>query len=220
MITRNPNFRYYLDNALFSSLRKRMIDFHPYTQSQLLNILKARAVSGLKSHAYSVEILKVIASIASKSSDARYAIELLWRAGKIAEGCSSSEIMYEHIRKAQVSIFPVKQSFITDIPLHQQLVLLAIASILHKKTDQRFVLSQEIRTTYSKICKTRGLNPRKTTQFWSYLQELSKLGFLQLEVINRHENGSSLGRTAKVSINDLPVAELTNFLLDKVKSEN
>ncbi|MHA2054608.1 MAG: Cdc6/Cdc18 family protein, partial [Candidatus Hodarchaeales archaeon] len=80
LITRNPNFQYFLDNALFSSLSKRILDFPPYTQSQLLNILKARAKIGLKAHSYSLEILNVIASIADKGNDARYAIELLWRA--------------------------------------------------------------------------------------------------------------------------------------------
>jgi cell division control protein 6 len=218
LITRNPNFQYFLDNALFSSLSKRILDFPPYTQSQLLNILKARAKIGLKAHSYSLEILNVIASIADKGNDARYAIELLWRAAKIAEGRSSTEILYEHVRKAQVSIFPVKQSFITDIPLHQQLVLLALASLLQEKNDQRFVLSREIRMKYSQICKTKGITPRKTTQFWLYLQELHKHGFLQLKVINRHKDGTSLGRIAQVSINDLPVDELTTLLLETMKT--
>ncbi len=219
LITRNPNFRFYLDNALFSSLSKRMLDFPPYSQSQLQNILEARAKAGLKAHSYSFEVLNVIAAIASVASDARFAIELLWRAAKIAEGRSSTEILYEHIRAAQVSIFPIKQSFITDIPQHQQLVLLALASLLQEKKDQRFVFSKEIQKKYAQICRGRGVKPRKTTQFWLYLQELNKHGFLQLKVINRHEDGVSLGRMAKVSINDLPVDELTTLLLEYMKDK-
>ena len=212
LITRNPNFHSFLDPALFSSLSKRMIIFSAYTLGQLNDIITFRAEQGLKFSAYSPEILKMIAEIAHKQKDARYAIELLWRAGKTAEGEKTNEILYEHVRKAQLSSFPVKQSLITDLPLHQKLVLFTIAQLLEQRNNEGFILSSELKREYEITCGIKGVTPRKQTQFWIYIQELSKNVFITSEVVNRHNKGKSKGRTAKISISDFPVGELTYFL--------
>lgn len=212
LITRNPNFHTFLDPALFSSLSKRMIIFPPYTLLQLYDIVSLRAEQGLKFSAYSPEILKMISEIAHKQKDARYAIELLWRAGKTAEGEKVKEILHEHVRKAQISSFPVKQSLITDLPLHQKLVLFTIAQLLRQRNNEGYILSNEIKREYEITCGIKGVTPRKQTQFWIYIQELTKSGLITSEVINRHNKGKSQGRTAKISISDFPVCELTNFL--------
>ena len=212
LVTRTPHLYTYLDSALFSSLSKRMIVFHPYNATQLYDILLARAKRGLNNSTYTTEILMEIAVIAHTSGDARYALELLWRAAKIAEGEHSNEILFEHVRKAQASSFPIKQSLITDLPLHQKFVLLSIASILKQQTDTKYALTAEIKRKYKGMCHNNGLTPRKQTQFWVYLQELHKLGLIKLKVINRHKQGKSLGRTGKVSISDFPVTDLFHVL--------
>jgi cell division control protein 6 len=212
LITRNPNFQSYLDPALFSSLSRRMIIFPAYTLMQLYDIVSFRAEQGLKFSAFSPEILKMIAEIAHRQNDARYAIELLWRAGKTAEGEKAQEILYEHVRKAQISNFPVKQSLITDLPQHQKIILFTIAQLLLRRNDEGYILTSEIKREYEITCGIKGITPRKQTQFWIYIKELSKNGLITSEVINRHNKGKSQGRTAKVSIPDFPVCELTAFL--------
>ena len=212
LITRSRQLFTYLDSALYSSLSKRMIIFHPYNATQLYDILLARAKQGLNISTYSNEILKEIAVIAHSSGDARYALELLWRAAKVAESEHSREIFFEHVRKAQVSSFPIKQSLITDLPLHQKIVLFSIASILKRQNDTMYALSADVKRKYEKSCQNTGVSPRKQTQFWVYLQELHKIGLIKLEIINRHKKGKSLGRTGKVSISDLPVNELVEYL--------
>ena len=212
LITRNPNFHCFLDPALFSSLSKRMIIFPPYTHNQILDIIARRAEQGLKISAFSPEILERIAVMAQKQNDVRYAIELLWRAGKTAEGEKSPEILYEHVRKAQLSSFPIKQSLIADLPQHQKLVLFTIAQLLLRRNDEGYILSSEIKREYEINCRIKGIIPRKQTQYWIYLQELTKSGLITSEVINRHIRGKSLGRTAKISISNFPVGELTTFL--------
>jgi len=212
LITRNPNFQEYLDPAIFSSLSKRMIIFPPYTHNQILDIVTRRAEQGLKLSAFSPEILEMIAVMAQKQNDARYAIELLWRAGKTAEGEKKQEILYEHVRKAQLNNFPVKQSLIADLPQHQKLILFTIAQLLLRRNSEGYILSNEIKREYEINCAIKGIIPRKQTQYWIYLQELTKSGLITSEVINRHIKGKSLGRTAKISISDFPVGELTAFL--------
>jgi cell division control protein 6 len=212
LITRSPYLYTYLDSAIYSSLSKRMITLHPYTTTQLYDILMARAKHGLNDATYTNEVIKEIAKIAHASGDARYALELLWRAGKVAEGEQSDEITFEHVRIAQVSSFPIKQSLITDLPLHQKIVLFSIATILKNQSNSMYVFTSDIKEKYKSLCQTNGLKARKQTQFWVYMQELHKIGLIKLEIINRHNKGKSLGRTGKVSISDFPIAELLHLL--------
>jgi cell division control protein 6 len=213
-VTRNPHFQTLLDSALLSSLSQGFIKFEPYTPEQIFDILFQRAQQGLYETAYSREAIKAIASLAFNYGDARYAIELLWRSAKVAEQEDSSTINFEHIRKAQISVFPINQSILTDLPPQLKRVLYALASLLDCKKHIAYVTSRELREKYSEICKTSHERPRKQTQFWNYLQQLAKQGLIELKVQNRHENGKSAGRTTLIGISDLPVSELL-FLLEQ-----
>lgn len=212
LVTRNPHFETLLDTALLSSLSQCVIVFEPYNANQLFDILSFRAQQGLYERAYSNDILKAIASLAFKNGDARYAIELLWRSAKVAEQEEAQRIDFEHIRKAQVSVFPIRQSIITDLPLQQKTVLLALALLLNYEKNRAYVTTNELRDKYNEICEKSRLNPRKQTQFWIYLQELDKQGLIELKVQNRHKNGKSAGRTTKIGISDFPVSELILLL--------
>ena len=220
LITRNPSFQAYLDSTLYSSLSKRMIIFHPYNVEQLFDILLSRAKLGLKSTSYSHQILKEVASLSHTHGDARYAIELLWRAAKMAESSGKQEIHFEHVRKAQASNFPIKSSIITSLPAHQRLVLLSIARLLQQYPSKSYAYSTEIIKQYEKSCEEVGEIPRKLTQFWSYLRELKINGFIQIQIVNRHKKGRSEGRVAKISINDLPVRELISLLSRKINTND
>lgn len=213
-VTRNPHFQNLLDSALLSSLAQGIIKFEPYSTQQLFDILFQRAKQGLYEAAFSREVIKAIASLAFSQSDARYAIELLWRSAKVAEQEDSLQINFEHIRKAQVSVFPINQTIITDLPPQQKLLLFALASLLNSKKHIAYVTSKELREKYNEICKKSHIRPRKQTQFWNYLQQLTRQGLIELEVQNRHESGKSAGRITLIGISDLPVSELL-FLLEQ-----
>ncbi|UCG90211.1 MAG: AAA family ATPase [Candidatus Heimdallarchaeota archaeon] len=214
LVTRNPHFQKFLDPALLSSLSQRVIIFEPYNATKLFDILSLRAQQGLYEEAYSNDILKTIADFAYKNGDARYAIELLWRSAKVAEQEESQYIDFEHIRKAQVSIFPIKQSIITDLTSQLKKVLFALALLLKHEKNRAFVTTNELQNKYNEICKKSQEKPRKQTQFWNYLQKLAGLGLIELQVQNRHQNGKSAGRTTLISISDLPVSDLL-LLLDQ-----
>lgn len=214
LITRNPQFQKLLDPVLLSSLSQRLITFEPYTAPQLFDILSLRAHTGLFNEGYSNEIISQVANIASKrGGDARYAIELLWRSGKITDQEGSSKIDLEHLRRAQAEVFPVKNSIITDLSFQLKNVLLALAVLLDNEKTRSFVTTRELRKKYTEICKETNLLPRKQTQFWSYLQDLSQQGLIELRVHNRHtDDGKSVGRTSMIGISDIPVSNLLYLL--------
>jgi cell division control protein 6 len=217
-ITRDPNFRQYLDSSTASSLGKNFITFPPYTRSELFDIIADRSELGLHDECYDNELLDVISSIAEEYGDARFAIELLWRAAKFADQGKNDRITPEHIRKAVVSVLPMEKSVLNDLNTHQKLILLSIARLLHCNDSKQFVTTPELKKTYNQICEEAGVRHRRQTQVWTYLKDLGRLGLVQLEVENRHKQGRSLGRVTNIYVRDLPVEEIIqslNHLIEK-----
>ncbi|MFX0211699.1 MAG: Cdc6/Cdc18 family protein, partial [Candidatus Hodarchaeota archaeon] len=207
LITRKPEFNSLFDPALISSLSQKIVKFNAYNPSQLGDILLDRARKGLYENSYSKEVIAQVATLGFKYGDARYAIELLWRSAKLAEK-SQTGISVEHVRKAQVSVFPISKTLITDLPIQQKIVLFSLAKLLIKTEMKTFVTTTELRSKYEEICIEKDIIPRKQTQFWVYLQELAKQGLVELNVVNRHQDGKSVGRTSLIGIIDVPLSEL------------
>lgn len=208
--TRDKNFRYYLDSSTASSLGRNFITFPPYTRNQLFDIISSRAEQGLRTECYDDDLIEVIAGLAEESGDARFAIELLWRAGKFTDQEKKSFITPEHVRKAVVSVLPIEKSVIDDLNIHQKLLLLSIAKLLLE--NQHFVTTPEVKSTYTSICEEAGVRPRRQTQIWVYLKDLTRLGLIQQEVENRHKNGRSEGRITTIRVRDIPVIDIIQAL--------
>jgi len=200
-----------IDYLTASSLGRNFIFFPPYTRNQLFDIVYARAKLGLREVCYNDELLEVIASLAEEYGDARFAIELLWKAGKIADKENVDCIVPEHVRKAIVVILPMEKSMIEELNSHQQLILLSVAKLL---TDgQTKVTTPEVKQYYQQICEEANIRARRPTQVWAYLKDLSRLGLIKQEVENRHnQKGRSLGRVTTIKIRDIPVTDIIQSL--------
>jgi cell division control protein 6 len=208
--TRDQNFRYHLDSSTVSSLGRNFITFPPYTRNQLFDIVSSRAELGLREESYNDDLIEVIAGLAEEYGDARFAIELLWRAAKLADREKKDQIMVEHVRKAVVSVLPIEKSVLEDLNTHQKLLLLSIAKLL---CDNRpFVTTPEVKSSYISLCEEAGVRARRQTQIWAYLKDLGRLGLIQQEVENRHKNGRSMGRVTTIRVRDIPVNEIIQSL--------
>lgn len=213
LITRDPDFRLLLDSSTESSLSKTTMSFSKYSAEDLLNIVEDRAKIGLKNNTYTQDILKHIARISQNRGDARLAIELLWRAGKIADRDNSEIIQPEHIREARVSVFPINREIIKDLRRHHCFLLLGIIRAFQDENESSTIPTTIIRDYYNRACEEYRTIPRKATQLWEYVKELSILGLISIEVVNRHsETGKSLGRISMVSLVDIPVNSLIEEL--------
>lgn len=211
LITRDENFRHYLDLSTASSLGQNYIFFKPYTRAQLYDIIYSRAEEGLKEESYDDDLIDLIASLAEENGDARFAIDLLWRAAKIADQENENHIKNEHVRNAIVTILPIEKSLLDDLNTHQKILLLSTAKLLQNE-KKLFATTPEVKQSYIEICEEAGVRPRRQTQVWSYLRDLNKLGLIQLEVMNRHNQGRSMGRVTSIRISDIPVTEIINRL--------
>lgn len=181
LITRKLEFLSSLDKSVQSSLLHNVINFERYTSEQLYDIIQARGLDALKEGTSGDEILAMIADISAPHGDARYALELLWRAGKYADADAAPRILPEHVRKAQLDVSQFPMHTVMEMPLHERLFLLSVAKVL-KKNKSAYVTMGEVESTYRLLCESNKIEPRKHTQFWEYLQTLKNLGILYTKI--------------------------------------
>ncbi len=95
-ISNNKELLSKLDSRIRSSLRFSEMEFKPYSEEQLLSILRVRAERALAPGSFDERLLLKIAR-AAESGSARVAIELLWKAAKKAEKANHEKIMLQDI---------------------------------------------------------------------------------------------------------------------------
>ncbi len=203
VISRAPNFRYELDKLTQSSLPFNSIHLEKYSKNQLSDILKERAKAGLREGVLEKESLDLAAESSAKVGDARYGIEILWRAGKIADQERSNYIKLKHIQMAKGKVYPVPENILIDLPLHQKFILLALAEglITHKINGLNI---GDLEGFYHQICLEYNEKPRKHTRVWHYVQQLSSLGIISVRI----KNEAMRGRTTYITLTSIPATVL------------
>ena len=136
-ILRNVTAIHQLDASTRSTLQSNTINLEKYSKQQLVDILKDRASMAFKPLAVPEDTVSLVAELAhSESGNARFGIELLWRAGKYADSMDLDTVPPECVRKAVSSIIPtMRKSDLADLVVHEKLFLLGIARIFEEKRE-------------------------------------------------------------------------------------
>jgi cell division control protein 6 len=209
LITRNLEFVSSLDKSVQSTLLHNIVRFEKYTAEQLCDIIKARSSEAIKKEAMGDEVLTMISEMSAPRGDARYALELLWRAGKYADAESSGRILPEYVRKAQLDVSQFPMHIVMDLPLHERLFLLSVAKVL-KKNKSAYVTMGEVESTYRVLCEGKKVEPRRHTQFWEYLQNLKNLGILYTKI----SGAGFRGKTTLIGLLNLSIEAVERGLSD------
>ena len=179
-VLREPEKLKELDDATRSTLEEYAIHMPEYSKEQLFDILMDRVKLAFVEGAIREEVVAFIAELAASEGNARYAIELLWRAGRLAEQEGRYEVLPEHVRKAKVMVWPVERMVLKALSIHEKLFLLAL-SRLFKFTDEAKVTMGEAKEEYKVLCEEFSQEPRKHTQIWKYVQRLAELSLITAE---------------------------------------
>jgi cell division control protein 6 len=198
-----------LDASARSTLQRNVISLEKYSQEQLVDILNARIQMAFKPSVVSEDVVSLVAELAfSESGNARFAIELLWRAGKYADADGLGEVSPECLRKAVSSIIPtLRKSELASLGLHEKLFLLGVARIF-KASQKAYASLAEIEKAYAVVCEEFDEQPHSHTQLWKHARFLSALGILKTEVASTGVRG----RSTRVSLPSVPAGELEKEL--------
>jgi archaeal cell division control protein 6 len=205
-----------LDESAKSTLQRSIISLERYGKPQLVDILNDRVAMAFEYGAVPEDVVDLIAELAfTETGNARFGIELLWRAGKYADAQDAGYVEPECVRMAVSSIIPgLRRSELSGLGLHEKLFLLAVARYF-KENEQAYVSLSEVEKAYAVACEEYGETPNGHTQIWNYTQYLSKLGVLRAEV----STAETRGRTTRLSLPTIPVGELEKELTVSLQAE-
>ncbi|MFZ0966504.1 MAG: ORC1-type DNA replication protein [Candidatus Bathyarchaeia archaeon] len=198
-----------LDASTRSTLQSNIISLVKYSKQQLIDILNDRVSLAFKSLTMPEDTISLTAEIAfSEGGNARFGIELLWRAGKYADAEDLDVVTPECVRKAVSSIIPtMRKSDLASLSFHEKLFLLGIARIF-KEGQKAYISLTDAEQAYAVVCEEFNMKPHSHTQLWKYLQTLSHVGIVETEV----SAAGNRGRSTLIYLPRIPIHELEKEL--------
>jgi len=186
--------------------RANAIIFDKYSTEELKDIVASRVPLAFYPGTVPQGTIELIADTSGELGDARFAIEILEKAGMLAEEEGSQQVTPENVRTAKALTYNVvTSSKIEVLDVQKKLVLLAVA---RASREQAYVTTREVETAYKVAAEEYGERARGHTQFWAYLQQLANEGLVETKVTG----DPSGGRTTYISVPDMPVRVLRELL--------
>jgi cell division control protein 6 len=179
-----------LDDSARSTLQRNIVQLQRYGKEQLVDILNDRVAAAFEPYTVPEDVVNLTADVAcDENGNARFAIELLWRAGKYADAEDDESVEPDCVRKAMSSIIPTLQkSSLEGLSRQEKMFLLAAAEVF-RDSNEAYAEFSEIEKTYAVQCEEYNQEPVSHTQLWKYLQTLSTLGVLKSEVVGEGKRG-------------------------------
>ena len=207
LISKTTDYLKKVDLSTLSSLQWNEISLDHYPSEQLFDIIASRN-EAFNDGCLDDDSMQLAADIAGQFGDARYALDLVWRAGKLADDSESPRVLPEHIRSAKASLPPqLRKEELAYLTAHQKLLLMAISSLL-KKGDATSVSIGEVEKSYSALCESMNLAAYHHTQVWSDVNELSRKGIIETQLSGKGVRG----RTTMIGLSLVSAKELMGEL--------
>lgn len=147
-IARSTDFHDKIDSSELSTLGRIPIEFLPYSEEQIGDILVTRSSESFNPKVVGTDIIDEVSLITTSSQvggDVRYALDLLLYAGNLAEANGSDRITLEQIRKVHGHNRPsITMEDLKELPKNHLLTLMAILKVQSKRKKQ-YVELKEIR---------------------------------------------------------------------------
>ncbi|MHA1115686.1 MAG: AAA family ATPase [Candidatus Heimdallarchaeum aukensis] len=193
------------------------MDIQGYTREEILEILKYRAEIALYETAYSEETLQLIADISSSSRNARHGLEILYRAGKIADRKREKFIKPDYIRAAKADVYPeLRRDVFKELKEQELVAALGVGRSLRVEGVTATTID-EAYEYYIVACEEFNIEAKSKSTFRSSIEILNKVGILSKSV-GPIETGKR-GRRAKITTYDIPVSVLIERIENILKQK-
>ncbi|MDV3277765.1 MAG: AAA family ATPase [Nitrososphaerales archaeon] len=208
LVSKTLDYLKMVDLSTLSSVQWNQVSLEPYSSKQLFDIIASRSDGAFNEGALEDNCMQLAASIASVYGDARYALDLVYRAGKLADMSESPRVLPEHIRSAKASLPPqFRKEELSYLTKHQRIILMAVSGLL-KKGDSTYVTIGEVEKSYGALCEGMGTTPNHHTQVWNDVNELSRKGIIETQLSGR----GMRGRTTLIGLSLVSAKELIGEL--------
>ncbi len=206
------NFKNSLDPRVLSSLGEEEIVFPAYNAQELKEILDQRANFAFQRGALAHDIIPLCAALAAKEhGDARKALDLLRKAGELAERRQSPSITSDFVYFAQNDIEKDKmKEYCESLPLQSKAILLSIYA-MQKNRAGNAIITGDVYSCYLELQKQiPGLNKLSQRRVSEIIRELDLSGIVNAQI----KSNGRYGRTKFINLN-IPLEDLNKYLLNE-----
>lgn len=215
-ISNKVKFKENLDPRVISSLGEEHITFSGYNAHQLADILESRGKIAFSEGILKEGVIRLCAALAAKEhGDARKALQLLRKAGEIAERTHNKTISREHVTKAKEELEKDHTiDFIKGMPLQAQIALMAIY-LMSKFGNDRIIVSGDIYEVHGELTNMiPGASSLSRRRISDYINELDSA-----EIISTKKKSMGYyGRTKIINLNiDMKLLETIFMDIKKLK---
>ncbi len=217
-ISNDLKFKQYLDPRVLSSLSEEECVFDAYTANELQDILNQRAGMGFHEKVLEAGVIPFVSALAAQEhGDARRALDLLHKAGDIAERKGQEIVTEADVKKGQKAIeSDIVSNTVNKMPLQSKLILYSIYKL------ENLALADEIKTgdvyyAYSQLCKSINIEFLTQRRVSELITDLDMLGIISASVISK----GRYGRTKKIHL-QIPKKVITNvvekdYMIERLK---
>ena len=202
-IARGREFHKLLDEGILSSLGRIVLEFKPYSFSQLVDILESRVREAFNPNVVSQDLVEYVAEIVSKppvNGDVRYALDILQYSGNLAEYEGYDRITPEHVRKVLNITYPtVTDEDIYYLPEKDKIVLLGLARVL-KGSGKPYASLKDIRMSCGIVCEEFNFKPLSSEDVENCVDDLQDRGIVEIRSLK------------SIGLNGVPAESLEQFL--------
>jgi cell division control protein 6 len=201
-----------MDSPSISTFKRgNVIKTNKYSRDELVAIVEQRVELAFKEDAVELGVADLIADNASEWGDARFAIELLEKAGMLADEKKQELVTFEHVRAAKAETYStVTESKLKDLDRNRMLILMAISRSLKKNA---YTTTGDCEKIYAVICEEFAEKKLGHTQFWKYIKELDNIGIIHAKKSSK----GLVGTTTLISLPDIPAGVLEEKLIKMIK---
>jgi archaeal cell division control protein 6 len=218
LISKTLDYLKMVDLSTLSSLQWNTVSLEPYSAGQLYDILESRSEDAFNEGCVEEESLQLAAETASIYGDARYALDLIYRAGRMADMAASGRVMPEHVRQAKASLPPqFRKDELVYLEKHQRLMLIAISNLL-KKSNSAYIAIGEVEKSYNALCENMSISANHHTKVWNDINELARKGIIETQLSGKGMRGrTTLIGLSLISAEQL-IAELQKGMVADARS--
>ncbi len=214
-ITRISDWMTMLDTHLSGRIQDKL-ELENYDREQIETILKYRRKLGYYHEALPDDVLNLIIDVSANSGNARHGIEIMLRAGMIANTKRAKVVTPEFVRAARNEIYAeLRPDIFRDLKFNELAAAVAVGRLLSKKGAASYTTINESFEVFKLVCAENKVKPPGVATYRNCIKELSRLGILVYKV--KPVGSNARGRHSVIGLMDIPAVILIERVQEVMK---
>ncbi|XP_050542271.1 cell division control protein 6 homolog [Daktulosphaira vitifoliae] len=170
------------------SLQPELLNFPPYTKSELANIISHRLNNSEVMDVFPTNAIQLLAAkIASFRGDVRYALDVTRRVIELAEEKIEKKIGLTDVMAVLNNVYSTSSALDTNdentekLPLQQEIVICALLLLLAPCKKNQVITIGKLYDIYKKICIKRNIQERDLSDFITMCSLLETRGIIKIQ---------------------------------------